>query len=178
MTTEACQSHRGFLVQHRRVLYVRLRVCSPCHCSATTLPLTCSSQCTNPHCRTEQAWLCILIRDRQRARGTRQDAVTRRRKQRSTSLSPSPPPPALHDFTSAMSLSSHPGRAGNSFSVDTKGFSFPGFPLLREEEEVGGGQAGGAAKAHSSVMMAVLTASKNGHRIDGSSGSGIKHCAG
>lgn len=80
---------KGFLVQHRRG-FICMDVCSP------HPPLQCDSLLslsdmqqrafTNPHCRTERAWLCILIRegerDRQRGRGREREENRERRTQR------------------------------------------------------------------------------------------------
>lgn len=102
---------------------------------------------TNPHCRTERAWLCILIREGEGDRQTDSEGERERGEQgaKNTEMkAKKAPPPPIPTLSRRLHLCSElvipPGRVGYSSSVYTKGFSFPGFPLLREGR---GGASGG-----------------------------------
>lgn len=167
-------------------VFIRVWCVCVCVCTTTAVRFPSFSDMqqrafTNPHCRTEQAWRCILMsqverhidsegRERERQSCCNTEMLRARDESRG---SPSTPTavlilsPSGFVFTSAVGLSALPGRLGNSSSVYTKGFSFPGFPLLKEggagPVEAGGcRQSGGAAEALGSVLITVLTASKNG----------------
>lgn len=183
MTAEVFQFREGFLLQHRRgLICIVVCVCMlsphpPLQCDRLLSDMQ-QRASTNPHCRTERAWLCILMRggrqtDRQehRERRTERCCNTERQRARDESEEATPPqrtPPlsVSHRLHLCSELVILPGGVGLY-----KGILLPRLSLPREEEEVGveaGGRrlSGGAAEVLSSVLITVLTASKNGRRID------------
>lgn len=198
MTTEAWRTKKGFLVRHGRGLIwicVCMCVCrhstSTRHCSAIPFSPWHAAAFTNPHCRTEQVWLCIQMEGEGDGRETVREGEGKTaserqpgRKRETKSERWKRKKPLSSSLTSAVSLSPHPSWAGYSSAVHTKGFSFPGFPPPaggvwgRGEGQVEGWrqvaadwQSGGAAELLCFVLITISTASKNGRRIDWGTGS-------
>ncbi len=203
MTTEAwhSQSKKGFLVQRRRgFLYVCVCAHPTRHCSAIPLSPWHAAAFTNPHCRTERAWLCIPNREGERQTATasergRQGArnreseeqrggccnTGRQRARDEREDAPLPLSPSLLVCTSAVGLSSRLAERVTALQFIQRDSPSPGFPCWGRwggRSGAGGGQvaadawqSGGAAEALGFVLITVLTSSKNGRRIDWSSGS-------
>ncbi len=126
------------------------------HCSAIPFSLWHAAAFTNPHCRTEQAWLCIQIRGERQTSSKRERKAERtpereRKREREREWScnaemqrardereeaPLSLSPSLLVFTSAVSLSSRPAEWVTALQFIQRDSPSQAFPA---EGEGGGG---------------------------------------